>query len=156
MERPYLALRPPWLVAHRGGSLLAPENTLHAFRRADELGADAIETDVRLTRDGALVVFHDDDTARLLGAPGAVEERTLADLERLDAGWGFTPDGGRSFPWRGRGVIVPTLAEALERFPAMRFNIDAKSEDLEKKIAGLRMSLEYFRKAAGGEKSAGA
>lgn len=126
--RPYLELPGPWLVAHRGGSLLAPENTLAAFDRAAALGADALETDVRLTRDGAVVVFHDEDTARLLGVPGTIEERTLAELRRLDAGACFTAEGV-SFPYRGRGLTVPTLAEALERYPALRFNIDAKSED---------------------------
>ncbi len=128
MPRPYLDLPGPWLVAHRGGSLLAPENTLAAFDRGAALGADAIETDVRLTRDGVVVVFHDDDTARLLGAGGTVEERTLAELRQLDAGACFTPDGA-TFPFRGQGLTVPTLAEALRRHPAMRFNIDAKSED---------------------------
>ncbi len=126
--RPYLSLPPPWLVAHRGGSLLAPENTFAAFDRAAALGAEAIETDVRLTRDGVVVVFHDDDTARLLGVGGTIEERTLAELRQLDAGACFTPDG-TTFPHRGRGVTVPTLAEAFRRYPAMRWNIDAKSED---------------------------
>jgi len=128
--RPYLELPGPWLVAHRGGSLLAPENTLAAVDRAAALGADAIETDVRLTRDGAVVLFHDQDTSRLLGTAGTVEERSLAELQRLDAGACFTPDGA-SFPCRGRGLAVPTLAEALERHPGMRFNVDAKSEDPE-------------------------
>jgi glycerophosphoryl diester phosphodiesterase len=126
--RPYLELPGPWLVAHRGGSLLAPENTLAAFDQAAALGADAIETDVRRTRDGVVVVFHDDETTRLLGAPGTVEGRSLAELRRLDAGASFTPDG-TSFPYRGRGLTVPTLAEVLERYPSMRVNIDAKTQD---------------------------
>ncbi len=141
---PYLALPGPWLVAHRGGSALAPENTLVAFDRAVALGADAIETDVRRTRDGVVVVFHDETTERLTGAPGTSEARTLAEVRALDAAHGFTPDGGRTFPLRGRGVGVPTFAEALARFPAMRFNVDAKSEDpalaeaLARAIAGAR------------------
>ncbi len=127
--RPYLGLPAPWLIAHRGGSLLAPENTLAAFDRALELGADAIETDVRLTRDGAVVAFHDDDTARLLGEGGTIEERTLEELRGLDAGAQFSPDGGASFPYRGKGITVPTLREAFQRYPSMRFNIDAKTND---------------------------
>ena len=126
---PYLQHPGPWLVAHRGGSLLAPENTLAAFDRAAGLGADAIETDVRRTRDGAVVAFHDADTKRLLGAGGTVEERSLAELRRLDAGACFTTDGV-SFPYRGQGLTVPTLAEALQRHPSMRFNVDAKTDDL--------------------------
>ena len=126
--KPYLALPAPWLFAHRGGASLAPENTLAAFDAAARLGADAIETDVRLTRDRTVVVFHDDTTARLCGVPGTIEARTLAEVEALDAGAGFTTDGGLTFPWRGR-ARVPTLAGALRRYPAMRFNVEAKTAD---------------------------
>jgi glycerophosphoryl diester phosphodiesterase len=129
VEHPYFALPGPWLIAHRGGAALAPENTLVAFEGADALGADALETDVRLSRDGHVMVFHDADTARLCGVSGSIEERTLVEIERLDAGFSFMPDPGGTFPWRGRGVRVPTLAEALERLPRMRFNVDAKSRD---------------------------
>jgi glycerophosphoryl diester phosphodiesterase len=128
-HRPYLDRPGPWLVAHRGGSLLAPENTLAAFDRAAALGADAIETDVHLTGDGVVVVFHDDETARLTGAPGTIEGRTFAEVSALDAGFAFTPDGGRTFPQRGRGLHPPALSDVLARYPAMRFNVDAKSED---------------------------
>jgi len=128
-EHPYFALPGPWLIAHRGGAALAPENTLVAFEGAAALGAEAIETDVRLSRDGHVMVFHDADTARLCGVSGSIEERTLAEIERLDAGFSFMPAPGGTFPWRGRGVRVPSLAEVLERFPRMRFNVDAKSRD---------------------------
>lgn len=128
-RRPYLDHPGPWLVAHRGGSLLAPENTLVAFDVAARLGADAIETDVRRTRDGVVVVFHDDATERLTGAPGTIEARTLAEVRALDAGHAFTPDGGRTHPHRGEGVVVPTFAETLARYPSMRFSIDAKPDE---------------------------
>jgi glycerophosphoryl diester phosphodiesterase len=127
--KPFLDRPAPWLIAHRGGSALAPENTLAAFDRAQELGADAIETDVRRTRDGVVVVYHDDETSRLLGVPGTIEARTLEELRRLDAGWSFSRDGGASFPFRGEGLTVPTLAEAFARYPAIRFTIDAKVDD---------------------------
>jgi glycerophosphoryl diester phosphodiesterase len=126
-RRPYLALPSPWLVAHRGGSLLAPENTFAAFDRAVALGADAIETDVRRTRDGVVVLFHDDTTERITGVRGTIEARTAAEVAALDAAFGFTPDGGRAFPHRGSGVRIPRLAETFARYPAMRFSIDAKS-----------------------------
>ena len=129
LAKPYLGLPAPWLVAHRGGAALAPENTLEAFERGASLGADAIETDVRLTADGVVVAFHDEDTRRLTGVAGTVEGRTLAELRTLDAAWSFSPDGGGTFPLRGRGLRIPTLAEALRRFPGMRFNIEAKSPD---------------------------
>ncbi len=122
----FLALPRPWLIAHRGGAGLAPENTLAAFGRGAELGASCLELDVRRTCDGAVVAFHDPDTARTTGEGGSIEGRTLEELRRLDAGFTFTPDGGRTFPFRGRGVRVPTLAEVLELHPRMRLNIDAK------------------------------
>lgn len=126
---PYLSRPRPWLVAHRGGARVAPENTLVAFDLARDLGADAIETDVHLTRDGEVVVFHDDDTLRLCGVPGTIEARTLDEVRALDAAFSFSPDGGRTHPFRGRGVHPPTLAEALARYPGLRFNVEAKSSD---------------------------
>ncbi|MFL5264830.1 MAG: glycerophosphodiester phosphodiesterase [Anaeromyxobacteraceae bacterium] len=127
--KPYLALPRPWLVAHRGGAALAPENTLPAFDLAARLGADAFELDVHLTSDGEVVVFHDDETARLTGEPGTVEARTLAEVRALDAGHGFTTDGGTTYPWRGKGVHPPTLGELFTRYPATRMNVEAKSAD---------------------------
>ena len=127
--KPYLALRRPWLVAHRGGARLAPENTLPAFDLAARLGADAFELDVHLTSDGEVVVFHDDETSRLTGAPGTIEARTLAEVQALDAASSFSGDGGGSFPWRGRGIHPPTLRELLARHPGTRMNVEAKSAD---------------------------
>jgi glycerophosphoryl diester phosphodiesterase len=127
--KPYLDLPSPWLVAHRGGSRIAPQNTLLAFDLSAALGADAIETDVHLSADGVVMVFHDDDTEALTGAPGTIEERTAAEIGRLDAAFSFSEDGGVSFPLRGAGVRVPTLAEVLRRYPRMRFNVDAKTAD---------------------------
>jgi glycerophosphoryl diester phosphodiesterase len=146
-RRPYLDLPGPWLVAHRGGSLVAPENTLDAFGVAAKLGADAIETDVRLSADGVVFVFHDEDAARLTGEPGTIEARGTAEIARLDAAFSFTTDGGLTFPLRGKGVRVPTLAEALARFPRMRFSIDAKTDD-----AALAESLARTIRVAGAEK----
>lgn len=123
---PYLA-GGPLLIAHRGGSALAPENTLTAFRRALEWwGADVLEIDVHPTRDGEVVVIHDATVDRTTDGSGAVAGRTLAELRRLDAGHRFTPDGGRTFPFRGRGIAVPTLAEVLEAFPDARVNVEIK------------------------------
>jgi glycerophosphoryl diester phosphodiesterase len=127
--KPYLSLRRPWLVAHRGGARLRPENTFPAFDHAARLGADAFEIDVHLTADGEVLVFHDDETSRLTGAPGTIEARTAAEARALDAGFAFTPDGGRTFPWRGRGVSPPPLRDVLARFPEMRMNVEAKSAD---------------------------
>lgn len=128
-DRPFFALPGPWLIAHRGGSGLAPENTLAAFDAAARLGADALEIDVRRTRDGQVVVFHDGETTRLTGQAGTIEARTLGEVRALDAGFSFSRDGGATFPFRGTGVTVPTLADVLARHPALRLNIDAKTDD---------------------------
>lgn len=124
--QPYLA-GAPLLIAHRGGSHLAPENTLPAFERALAWWrADVLELDVQPTRDGEVVVIHDATLDRTTDGQGRVSEQTLAEIRRCDAGYRFSADGGRSFPFRGQGVRVPTLDEVLERFPAARVNVEIK------------------------------
>jgi glycerophosphoryl diester phosphodiesterase len=118
------AARP--VVAHRGDSAHAPENTMPAFERAVRLGADGLEFDVRLTADGVPVVHHDAALDRTTGGAGLVAARTLAGVRALDAGAHFSPDGGRSFPFRGIGVVVPTLDEVLGAWPAMPVLIEIK------------------------------
>jgi glycerophosphoryl diester phosphodiesterase len=100
---------------------------MEALRQGVELGADAIEFDVRLTRDGQVVVLHDPDVARTTNGTGAVAELALRDLSRLDAGFRFTTDGGRTFPWRGRGITIPTLEEVLRAFPETPMIIEVKT-----------------------------
>ncbi len=97
---------PPLLVGHRGARAVAPENTLASFRRAWEEGADAVEMDVRLTADGAVVVIHDETVDRTTDGHGAVAEMTLAELRRLDAGRWFDPAYA--------GEHIPTLEEVLD------------------------------------------
>jgi glycerophosphoryl diester phosphodiesterase len=114
------------VIGHRGASAEAPENTLAAFRRAAELGVDGFEFDVRVTADGVAVVIHDPELERTTDGAGAVAASPLARLREADAGARFTIDGGRTYPWRGRGVIVPTLDEVLDAFPAMPMIIEVK------------------------------
>jgi glycerophosphoryl diester phosphodiesterase len=116
----------PLVIAHRGGAGLWPENTLYAFEHAAASGVDVIETDVHATKDGELVVFHDVNVERTTDGAGPLGSLTLAELKRLDAAYRFSPDGGRSFPLRGSGVVVPTLREVFEALPQMRFNIEPK------------------------------
>ena len=105
------------VIGHRGNRAHAPENTRESLLEAVALGADALEFDLRLTRDGQLVVFHDATLERTTDGHGAIEQHTLAELQRLDAGAKFTPDGGRSFPWRGRGVRVSSFDEIVDALP---------------------------------------
>ena len=124
---PYLA-GAPLLIAHRGGSLLAPENTLLAFRRAiDWWRADILELDVHATADGEIVVLHDDTVDRTTDGTGPIAGMTLARAQALDAGYRFTPDGGKTFPFRGRGVRIPTLRKVLAELPAARVNVELKA-----------------------------
>src|SRR5215210_856955 len=169
-------LRGEWPVnlAHRGASTLAPENTLEAFRIALEAGAGGLELDVHTTSDGQLVVIHDPIVDRTTNGTGAVSEMTIDELRGLDAGYGFSPDGGPSRPYRGRGVRVPTLEEVLEEFPGVALNIDIKAghPGIEETVLGdlrrsdaLRRALvvstchatvKRFRKISGGHVCTGA
>jgi glycerophosphoryl diester phosphodiesterase len=101
------------VFAHRGGAKLAPENTLQAFDIGLSLGADGIECDVHLARDGIPVVVHDQTLERTTNASGTVGGLTAAELARVDAGYRFTHDGG--FPFRGQEIGVPTLDTLLRR-----------------------------------------
>lgn len=125
-RRPYLTHDKPLFFAHRGGSHLAPENTLVAFERGVSLGADALELDVQTTREGELVVIHDPTVDRTTDGTGPVSGYTLDELRRLDAGYRFSANNGQDYPFRGRGITIPTLRDVFERFPAVRVNIDLK------------------------------
>lgn len=127
MAHPFFDLPPPVPIGHRGAAGEAPENTLPSFERALEAGAQILETDVHRTRDGEVVVLHDALLDRTTDAAGPVAERTLTELRALDAGHRFSPDDGRSFPFRGRGVRIPTLREVLEAFPETRLNVEIKA-----------------------------
>ncbi len=102
------------VVGHRGAAAFAPENTLPSFEHAVQVGADAVEFDLHRTADGHLVVIHDASLPRTTDGIGRVEERSLQELRSFDAGYRFTTDGGKTFPFRGRGVRIPTLDEVLE------------------------------------------
>ncbi|MDQ8154575.1 MAG: glycerophosphodiester phosphodiesterase [Gemmatimonadota bacterium] len=117
------------VIAHRGNSMHAPEDTLESFRQGMALGADGLEFDVRLSRDGVAVVIHDPTVDRTTNGTGAVATQTLAELRALDAGYRFTADSGRTFPYRGRGVRIPTLDEALAAHPDTPCIIEIKAAE---------------------------
>src|SRR3989304_9790502 len=117
--RSYFQGTHPLAFAHRGGSRLWPENTMPAFRRALEMGDEYTERDIRPSRDGVIVTIHDDALDRTTDGSGLVSAHTLAELKRFDAGYRFSPDGGKTYPFRGQGATVPTLAEVVEAVPAL-------------------------------------
>ena len=116
------------LFAHRGGSGQWPENTMLAFHNAVALGIDALEIDIHATADGHLVVIHDPFVDRVTDGVGRVAAMTLAELKRLDAGYRWTRDGV-TFPFRGRGIRIPTLVELFEAFPDFWINVDIKQHE---------------------------
>src|SRR4029453_19165367 len=105
MRHAFFAASRPLVFAHRGGSALAPENTIAAFDNGLALGADGLELDVHRSRDGVVVVHHDRLLDRTTGATGPLKERTAAELATLD---------------------VPTLTEVLRRYPETRIIIELK------------------------------
>jgi glycerophosphoryl diester phosphodiesterase len=109
------------VVAHRGSSGSAPENTMAAFRMAIDAGVDMIELDVRMTKDFELVVHHDADLGRTTNGSGVIWEKTLDELKHLDAGSWYSP--------KFAGERIPTLQEVIDLLPAnVNLNIEVKSD----------------------------
>ncbi|EGA89426.1 glycerophosphoryl diester phosphodiesterase [Planococcus donghaensis MPA1U2] len=115
----------PIVLAHRGGSKLAPENTLAAFNYSAELGVNGFEVDIRMTNDEEILVFHDEYIDRTTDGAGRVADLTLDQLRAFDLGYHFIDtEGQHSF--RGKNEQVVLLRELFEKFPQMYINIDIK------------------------------
>lgn len=123
----YFSRSLPRLFGHRGAAGIAPENTLASFRTAVEEGAEFFELDAHATGDGVVVVIHDATLERTTDGAGAVREMTVAELGRYDAGFRFEREG--DYPFRGRGLRVPTLEAVLNEFPGVPLNIEIKQAD---------------------------
>ena len=119
----------PLVFAHQGGEGQWPSNTMLAFEQATAAGADVLDADMHLTLDGVPVLIHDQTVDRTTDGSGALRDLTLAQVEQFDAGYNFSPDGGSTFPWRGKGLTVPTLEALFVRFPDSRFGIEIKQAD---------------------------
>jgi glycerophosphoryl diester phosphodiesterase len=125
-DHPYFIPDKFLVIAHRGGPSLGPESTLYTFRNAVKLGVDVLEMDVRSTRDGQLIILHDDTVSRTTNATGPVQNYTLVELKKLDAAHRWSPDNGQTFPLRNKGVKIPTLSEVLKAFPQTKLNLEIK------------------------------
>lgn len=129
----------PLVYAHRGGSALRPENTIASFDHGLSLGADGLEFDVRLSRDGVVVVHHDATLERTTNGRGSLASCSAEELGHVDAGHWFTPvDKNRakgsdaaSYPYRGQGHSVPRLQQVLSRYPGVPLIIELKVNDPE-------------------------
>ncbi|MCX8072867.1 MAG: glycerophosphodiester phosphodiesterase [Candidatus Binatia bacterium] len=140
MSQSFYRNPPPRIFGHRGAAGQAPENTLPSFALGLALGADILEFDVHPTRDGFIVVIHDDTLDRTTNGSGLVRDHALHQIERLDAGYHFSRDG-RDFPFRGHGVRVPTFEAVLKQFPLATCNVEIKENDsglIDEVIATLR------------------
>jgi glycerophosphoryl diester phosphodiesterase len=143
----------PWLerrplnIAHQGGEIEAPSDTLYAFERARRLGADVLEMDLHMTKDGHVVVMHDETVDRTTNGTGSVEDLTLAEVKKLDAAYWFVPDVGTTHSaapdeyvfrgvatgqrrppkgYRANDFTIPTLDEVLRAFPRALINLELK------------------------------
>ncbi|MCX5771701.1 MAG: glycerophosphodiester phosphodiesterase family protein [Candidatus Hydrogenedentes bacterium] len=127
------------VIAHRGASAYAPENTLASFKLARELNADWFELDCTLTKDGQVIVIHDDDTERTASVPGKVAKMTLAELKALDAGSWKAPEFA--------GERMPTLAEALDLARNLQIGVYIEIKDSANDYALMRGILEATQDA---------
>lgn len=135
LPHPFFSARRPQVFAHRGGSALAPENTIAAFDSGVAHGAQGLELDVHLSADGVVVVHHDRTLDRTTNLTGPIASRTAEELARADAGYSWR-DGGSGpaameFPFRGRDISIPTLAGVLARYRDMPIVIELKVNDAE-------------------------
>ena len=132
----------PLVFGHRGGSRLAPENTLAAFDRGVAEGVDGLELDVRLSHDGKVMVCHDARLDRTCDVTGAIADMMSSDLSRVDAGYRFSPGDG-TYPFRACGFVVPTLREVVSRYPQYRLIVEMKDDT----PAMARATVDVLREA---------
>ncbi|RXK18875.1 glycerophosphodiester phosphodiesterase [Macrococcus sp. DPC7161] len=124
--KPFFRNRSPYVFAHRGGLILAPEHTMAAFNIASQYDIDGFEIDIRLTKDEQIVVLHDANVDRVSNGSGLVSDHTLAELETLDFGYYFKDINGE-YTYRGHNdAKIVTLESLLKAFPNLKINIDIK------------------------------
>lgn len=127
------------------------ENTLRSMRASFDAGADVVELDVHPTTDGEFAVFHDWTLDCRTDGHGVTRAQSMAKLKTLDVGYGYTADGGKTFPFRGKGVgMMPTLSEVFAAFPDKQLLINVKSRDPDEgdKVAALLATLPAERRRA--------
>lgn len=128
IEHPYYAadLNYPLVIAHQGGDGVWPGETMLAYQNAVDLGVDVLEMDIHISADGVLVLMHDETVDRTTNGGGEIEAMTLAELKQLDAAYDWSPDEGKTFPYRGQDIQIATLEEIFQAFPDMRMTIEIK------------------------------
>src|SRR5215208_1637755 len=122
----YSDISRPLVIAHQGGDGIWPGDTMYAFEKAFEIGADVLEMDAHITKDRQIVLMHDEEVDRTTDGSGRIEDMTLDQLRQLDAAHKWSNDGDQTFPYRDQGIQVPTLEELFQKFPQMRYVIEIK------------------------------
>jgi glycerophosphoryl diester phosphodiesterase len=122
----YRNIEHPLVIAHQGGDGVWPGDTMFAFENAVKIGVDVLEMDAHISKDGKIVLMHDEEVDRTTNGSGLVEDLTLDELKQLDAAYKWSNDDGNTFPYRGQGIQVPTLEELFAAFPQMRYVIEIK------------------------------
>lgn len=130
----------PLVIAHQGGELLAPSNTMAAFTNAANMGVDVIETDLHITKDGYLVAIHDPTVDRTTNGHGKVADMTLEDIQKLDAGYHFKDLNG-NYSYRGKGVYIPAAEEMFQTFDHMRIEMEIKDDNPPERIDEMASKL---------------
>ncbi len=125
--RPYYAdIAKTLIIAHQGGDGIWPGNTMFAFDNAVQIGADVLEMDAHITKDGVIVLMHDEKVDRTTNGTGLIEDLTLTELKELDAAYQWSNDNSKTFPYRGQSIQVPTLEELFQKYPLIRYVIEIK------------------------------
>src|SRR6266542_707947 len=122
----YTDIHRPLVIAHQGGDGLWPGDTMYAYENAVKIGADVLEMDAHITKDGQIVLVHDEKVDRTTDGTGLIEELTLVELKQLDAAYKWSINNGKTFPYRGQGIQVATLNELFQKFPQIRYVIEIK------------------------------
>ncbi|MBJ23006.1 MAG: hypothetical protein GY910_28870 [bacterium] len=146
MPHPFFAPKHPIVIGHRGTAGTHPENTIASFAAALDQGAQVLESDVHVSRDGVPILLHDPHVDRVTEAKGLASDLDWADLRVLDAGY-RVEDASGNHPDRGHGHRIPSLEETFASFPGTRFNLEIKCHDAAAIAATLDLVERFDRSA---------
>ena len=131
-------LSKPVTIAHQGGNKIYPDESLLAFTNAINMGIQVIEFDVHRTKDGIIVINHDQTIDRLTNGTGLIREMSWVELQQVDGAYNWSPDG-LTYPYRDKGIKILSLIEMMDAFPQQLYDIEIKQHDppLEKDLCDL-------------------
>ena len=131
-------LSKPVTIAHQGGNKIYPDESLLAFTNAINMGIQVIEFDIHRTKDGIIVINHDQTIDRLTNGTGLIREMSWVELQQVDGAYNWSPDG-LTYPYRDKGIKILSLIEMMDAFPQQLYDIEIKQHDpaLEKDLCDL-------------------